>query len=101
MRYDSEIFILLILFWCRPPSNSVCIKISTIKSASSKETNLEGIHKILALLCWRINLTMSVFQQIPARIFLYLLAVIATPFALPQSSIPKSDSLLDTALATG
>ena len=101
MRYDLERFILLILFWCRPPSNSVCIKTSTIKSASSKETNLEGIHKILALLCWRINLTMSVFQQIPARIVLYLLAVIATPFALPQSSIPISDSLLDTALATG
>jgi len=60
-----------------------------------------GIHRILALLWSLIKDTISLFQQIPALISEYLLAVIATPFALPHIKIPYFELLFITSLATG
>ncbi len=59
------------------------------------------VKMILALLCWRDNIATLFVQQMAARISLCLLAVIATPFALPQIKMPQPASPLSTAFATG
>jgi len=77
------------------------MKVFIISSATARETNRAGTHKIFALLCSRANLAKSGCQQRAARISLCLLAVIATPLPLPQIKIPHPASPLSTALATG
>lgn len=94
----------LILFtrvWCRPPSNGVSIKTSIICFANSNATNRAGMQITLASLCWRIRRATSFCQLRPALIPWCLLAVIHTPFALPQSKIPNAASSFSTASATG
>jgi len=73
----------------------------TIFSASPSRTNRAGIQSMFALLCSLDSFASSSPQQIAARIPLCLFAVIATPLALPQRSIPNDASPLSTALATG
>ena len=74
---------------CLPPSKGVFINMFTISSASFSVTNLAGIQIIFALLCILAKDAISVSQQIAARIPWCLFAVIATPFAEPQTNIPK------------
>ena len=76
-------------------------KVSTIIIACGIEVKRAGIHSILASLCCRIKLTISLLQQRPALTLGYLFAVIATPFALPHIKTPNATSPLFTAFATG
>ena len=63
--------------------------------------NLAGKLRIFALLCCLANFANSLFQQSAALIFWCLFAVIAAPFPLPQTIIPRSEFLLATSFATG
>mgnify|MGYP003553554485 CR=1 FL=1 len=85
----------------RPPSNAVFIKVSSIFSASPSRTKRAGMQITLASLCLRASSASSSPQQIAALTPWCLLAVMATPFALPHNKIPKAASPFSTALATG
>jgi len=71
-------------FLCRPPSNSVCIKISTIFSTSPSLTKRAGMQIILASLCFLASAANSSPQHIAALMPWCLLAVIATPLPVPH-----------------
>ena len=89
--------ILFTRFAWRPPSKSVVIKRLTIFSASPSRTKRAGIQIILASLCFLTRLAISSPQQMAARMPWCLLAVMATPLAVPQSKIPNAASPLSTA----
>ena len=84
-------------FACLPPSNSVFIKTSSIFSASPSLTKRAGMQRIFALLCLRASSASSSPQQIAARTPWCLLAVMATPLALPHNKMPKAASPFSTA----
>ena len=56
---------------------------------------------MFASLCFLASSASSSPQQTAALICWCLLAVMATPFALPQSNMPNAVSLSSTELATG
>tara|TARA_Y100001934_G_C12383141_1_gene793783 strand:+ start:1486 stop:1725 length:240 start_codon:yes stop_codon:yes gene_type:complete len=73
---------------------------SNINFCSSLLINLAGKQSILELLCVTANVAISTFQQIAALMPLCLFAAIATPFALPQISIPIFDLSFNVSFET-
>ncbi len=85
----------------RPPSKGVFRKTSTMLRANSSATMRAGMASMLASLCWRARAARVSIQHRAQRMPACLLAVMATPLPLPQTTMPNLARPSSTACAAG